>query len=176
MDLVHQLLVCTWSKNHSLHSTNLTSLKVSKLATHNIGIIWTPVGVTTNCSPCLIYTDLNPSFIGSGSIYQSNFTIRAVGKFSGNGCMYRMAQLPELKQALPPQYSKLTKSLLGVIIQCQPLSKFPCFDNSFVSFTLDREQILTLADHPSIITRCTVVFFQVVMAAVQYTSFTAIAV
>ena len=108
------------------YSNDLTSLKVSKLATHNIGIIWTPIEITTNCSPCLISADLHSPFIGSGSIYQSNFTIRAVCKFSGNGCMYRMALLPELKQALPPQYSKLTKcTLLGMIMQCQLLSSFP---------------------------------------------------
>ena len=96
------LCTCVWftsywsarASNHSLQSINLTFLKVSKLATHNTSIIWTPVGVTTNCSPCLINADFNPSFIRSGSIYQSNFTIRAIGKFSGNGCMYRMAQLP----------------------------------------------------------------------------------
>ena len=64
---------CTWllmvHTLSNLFSNHLTSLKVPKLATHNIGIIWTPVGVTTNCPPCLINADFNPSFIGSGSIY-----------------------------------------------------------------------------------------------------------
>ena len=64
---------CTWllmvHTLSNLFSNHLTSLKVPKLATHNIGIIWTPVRVTTNCPPCLINAYFNPSFIGSGSIY-----------------------------------------------------------------------------------------------------------
>ena len=83
-----------WLSLVTMCSNNFTLLKVSKLPTHNIGIIWTPVVVTTNCSPCLIDADLHPPFIGSGSIYQSNFTIRAIGNFNGNGCVCKMALLP----------------------------------------------------------------------------------